>query len=855
MTKKFTRRNIFAFSFEQKLLAYLLLLAVIISSIVVIYLKLNNKYKISREQLVYTENILRVTDSIRSYEKDIIIDTRGFIITRDTKFLALFNYQYSRIRVALNQLKQYTSANPVQKQRADSIDSGIREYLAIRERSVTYGNHSNYETGKVALLIHQSESSLNRLEKMFDRFESSEKTILAERKKNYQKNMQRSVASMQFLLVIFIVSLPIAFLIIYKNFIKRNNAVSALKETQSLIRNIIDNSPILINVKDREGRYILANNQFAAILNSTPTEMAGKKSSAFVSEETAEFISRVSKEDDEVLRSKSPSEFQSTLYTRSGEHSFIISKFPLFDSKGDVYAIGSAATDITPIKQAHEALLKSYERQQKILNGIQQVLSASTDLLCIINEMGEFVMLSDTVQQLLGYRSKELMSKKFIDYVIDEDKQVTEQTAIDIMTGKAINSFTNRYKRKDGSIVPITWSFKWVDDDKMMYCIARNATEKILTERQLSQSQSRLAHAQSIARLGSWDWDINNEEWSCSDEIYNLLSIPNGTTANMQKIFLSSIHPDDQPTVYKLSQDALKNGGTINIEHRLITADNKLRYVHSIGEVTLNKDGVPVWFSGTMQDITERKKAELELQKLNEDLEKRAVELKTTNEELERFAYVASHDLQEPLRMVSSFLALLQKRIDSDLDETSKKYIHFATDGAERMKKLIQDLLQFSRIGTSKTDLQRVDLNEIMLNVLQTFEDSIKENHAIIKTGNLPVITGNKTQLTQLFQNLVGNALKYRTSENPVIEVSCKDNKQTWLFTIKDNGIGIDKRFFDKIFIIFQRLHNKNDYSGTGIGLAICKKIVERHGGSIWVKSAPGEGSCFYFTLKKSTHE
>ncbi len=245
------------------------------------------------------------------------------------------------------------------------------------------------------------------------------------------------------------------------------------------------------------------------------------------------------------------------------------------------------------------------------------------------------------------------------------------------------------------------------------------------------------------------------------------------------------------------------------------------------------------------EEITQRKEAQLKLKQLNE-------QLTASNQELEKFAYVASHDLQEPLRMVSSFLQLLQKKYGSQLDETALKYIHFAVDGADRMKLLISDLLNFSRVGTAAADFSDVPLNEIVHQVQQVFHSNILQSGTQIKFETLPVIKGNATQLLQLFQNLISNALKYRSEDNPVIEIGFSQNHSAWTFFVKDNGIGIDEKFSEKIFVIFQRLHNRDEYSGTGIGLAICKKIVERHGGKIWVQSRPGAGSTFYFTISKN---
>jgi PAS domain S-box-containing protein len=255
-------------------------------------------------------------------------------------------------------------------------------------------------------------------------------------------------------------------------------------------------------------------------------------------------------------------------------------------------------------------------------------------------------------------------------------------------------------------------------------------------------------------------------------------------------------------------------------------------------------------------DVTERRRYERQLQRLNgdlqrlnADLERRAVELTATNAELERFAYIASHDLQEPLRMVTSFLQLLEKKYGGHLDDRADQYIHYAVDGAERMKALIMDLLEYSRLGTGKEGFDWVDCGEVMAEVGDVFREQIAAAGANLEIGPLPRAWGDKVQLTQLFQNLLSNALKYVSDEPPVIRITAEERPAYWEFSVADNGIGIEPQFFDKVFIIFQRLHNKNEYSGTGIGLAICKKIVERHGGRIWVES--GAGTTFYFTINK----
>ncbi len=262
--------------------------------------------------------------------------------------------------------------------------------------------------------------------------------------------------------------------------------------------------------------------------------------------------------------------------------------------------------------------------------------------------------------------------------------------------------------------------------------------------------------------------------------------------------------------------------------------------------------GKPVFISVVL-DIDERKEHEQELNVLNEQLRGRAAELQATNSELEKFAYIASHDLQEPLRMVSSFLQLLEKQYKEKLDDNARAYIQFAVDGAARMKRLILDLLIYSRAGSSSEEFELTDLNEVGAEVHETFLPSLKESGGELVIHSLPTVQAVRSQMMQLFQNLVSNAIKYRQADvPPKVEITCKDTGQGWRISVTDNGIGIEAKYFEKVFVIFQRLHNNSQFTGTGIGLAICKKIVERHGGQIKVESTLGRGSSFIINFTRT---
>jgi PAS domain S-box-containing protein len=249
-------------------------------------------------------------------------------------------------------------------------------------------------------------------------------------------------------------------------------------------------------------------------------------------------------------------------------------------------------------------------------------------------------------------------------------------------------------------------------------------------------------------------------------------------------------------------------------------------------------------FGKVTRDITERKRESAALARAVEKLQR-------SNEDLAQFAYVASHDLQEPLRMVASYTELLGKRYAGKLDQDADEFINYAVDGCKRMQGLIEDLLAYSRAGSSTAPLSEVQSEDALQEALAALQLRVEETHTTVTHDSLPRVNAVRRQLTQVFQNLIGNAIKYRGVEAPQVHISAtKNGADEWIFAVKDNGMGIDPQYFERIFVIFQRLHGRSAFEGTGIGLAICKKIVERHGGKIWVESEPGKGSTFFFSLK-----
>jgi PAS domain S-box-containing protein len=546
--------------------------------------------------------------------------------------------------------------------------------------------------------------------------------------------------------------------------------------------------------------------------------------------------------------------------------------------------------DSTKLRQAEKALGESEAR-------FRSVLDNSRDFIYRTNlQTGCYEYVSPSVKEVLGYTPDEFIAldvKKTSATVHPDDLARVLKAIKDIEdTGAGLVEY--RLLNKQGEYIWVSNHLSVMKDSsgRPLY---RGGSVRDITDRK--QAEEALQEAYENLQVQSEELQAVNEELqsqseelqsqseelqsqseelrSANQEMRIMNTVLSETRDYLDKLLnyanspIIVWNPDMQITLLNRAFEKLTGYSTEEvIGHKLemlFPQDNKKEtlelisltaggeYMDTVEIPILRKDGsvrVALWNSANIttdnrilvstiaqgQDITERKQAEEALQK--------------TNKELEQFAYVASHDLQEPLRMVASFAQLLEKRYKHQFDKDALEYFTFIVDGAKRMQQLVEDLLQFSRIGRTETETNLIDCNEIIDKAALILKTSIEDTGAEVTHDDLPVLSANETRLIQLFQNLIGNAIKFgKKDETPRVNISAKPEGTHWLFSVKDNGMGIDPKYFEKIFVIFQRLNIRDEYSGTGIGLAICKKIVESNGGKIWVESREGEGTTFYFTI------
>jgi PAS domain S-box-containing protein len=627
-----------------------------------------------------------------------------------------------------------------------------------------------------------------------------------------------------------------------RGFSEFSHDLSESKESEARYRGLLEAAPDAMVVVNQSGEIVLLNVQAEKQFGYSRDELIGQKVKNIIPEGFAErLIADGSRSAAEALAQQIGTGIELIGRRKDGsEFPIELMLSPLESADGIL--VTAAIRDIS-VRKSAEAHLAQMEGRYRGL------LEAAPDAMVVVNVAGEIVLLNVRAEKEFGYSRDELVGQKvkniipegFAERIVaDGTRTAAEALAQQIGTGIELIG-----RRKDGSEFPIELMLSPLEsaDGILVTAAIRDISVRKSAEAHLAQMEGRYRglleaapDAMVVVNVAGEIVLLNvraEKEFGYSrdelvgQKVKNI--IPEG--------FAERIIADGTRTAAEALAQQIGTGIEL-IGRRKDGSELPIELMLSPLE---SADGILV--TAAIRDITERKKSE-------EHLVKTVGELKRSNDELQQFAYVSSHDLQEPLRMVASYTQLLAKRYKGRLDSDADEFIAFAVDGCNRMQGLIQDLLAYSRAGANGKALCEVSGEDALQGALTNLRLTIEQSGAIVTHDSLPSVRTDETQLTQVFQNLVGNAIKYRNAEAPRVHISATKKGDTeWIFSVRDNGLGIDPQYFERIFILFQRLHGRNEFEGTGIGLAICKKVLERLGGRIWVESQPEKGSIFYFAL------
>ena len=625
----------------------------------------------------------------------------------------------------------------------------------------------------------------------------------------------------------------------------RRAAEKHLGQMESRYRGLLEAAPDAMVVVDQSGAIVLLNVQAEKQFGYRRDELLGQQVKNIIPEGFAErLIADGTRSAAEALAQQIGTGIE-LIARRKDKTEFPIEIMlsPLESAEGTL--VTAAIRDISVRKSAEKHLAQMEGRYRGLLE-------AAPDAMVVVNPAGEIVLLNVQAEKQFGYQRDELIGQKvkniipegFAERLIaDGTRSAAEALAQQIGTGIELIA-----RRKDKTEFPIEIMLSPLESSEgtLVTAAIRDISVRRAAEKHLGQMESRyrglleaapdamvvvnqrgeivLLNVQAEKKFGY------HRDELVGQKVKNI--IPEGFAERLVADALRSV------------EDALAQQIGTGIELTGRRKDGTEFPIELMLSPLESAEGILV--TAAVRDITVRRQADA-------NLLSKVEELKRSNEELGQFAYIASHDLQEPLRMVASYTQLLSRRYKGKLDSDADEFIAFAVDGASRMQRLIQDLLAYSRVGTKGRDLLEISSEEALLSALINLRAGIQECGAQVTHDSLPIVLADEMQLVQLFQNLVGNAIKYQSKGVPKVHISAvKNGGKKWTFSVKDNGLGIEPQYFEKIFGMFQRLHKREEFAGTGIGLAICKKIVERHGGSISVESQPGQGATFRFALAES---
>jgi PAS domain S-box-containing protein len=786
----------------------------------------------------HTHDVLEDLQDLLSAMEDVESSYRGYVLTGNDSYLDSYHaavLQYAQDETILRNL---TMDNATQQRQFPALDRLSDRRIQFAESVIALRQTKGLDAAADSLQTGESQRIMVQCREVIREMESEEKRLLILRDADAQRLMSHTKVALIFGTLLGFLIAAAAGWSVHRDNSRREAAENALLESEHKYRSLIQGiQGYAILMLSPKGEIVSWNPGAERMTGCTYEEIAGQNFSRFFSPEDIE-----QGRPEEILRKAAA----------GGQYDEQGMRVRKDGSRFQVRTAWTALRDPSGNLRGYSVISRDLSESTESGAKYRGLLEAAPDAMVVVNQGGEIVLLNVQAEKQFGYRRDELVGQKvkniipegFAERLIaDGTRTAAEALAQQIGTGIELNG-----RRKDGSEFPIEIMLSPLEsaEGTLVTAAIRDISVRRAAEKHLGQMEGRyrglleaapdamvvvnrrgeivLLNVQAEKQFGY------RRDELVGQKMKNI--IPEGFAERLIADGLRS------------AEDALAQQIGTGIELTGLRRDGSEFPIEIMLSPLESAEGTLV--TAAIRDISVRKTAETHL--LN-----KVEELNRSNEELGQFAYIASHDLQEPLRMVASYTQLLSRRYKGKLDSDADEFIAFAVDGANRMQRLIQDLLAFSRVGTKGTELLDYSSEEALQQALINLRATIGDSGARVTHDPLPTVLADEMQLIQLFQNLVGNAIKYQSPGVPQIHVSAARNvEKKWIFSVRDNGLGIDPQYFDKIFGMFQRLHKREEFAGTGIGLAICKKIVERHGGSISVESTPGQGSTFRFTLEGS---
>jgi PAS domain S-box-containing protein len=799
---------------------------------------LNTRLIAENDALVtHTNETLDAMDAILATMVDAETGERGYLITGEDQYLQPYKTALAAIHENFDRLKRLTSDHPVQQSRLPELKKSIDEKLDELERTIDL-RRQDPEASRQAVLTHLGKNLMDGIRKQIATMEQDERALWKIREQRSRSSYFFAIGTDIVAAVFSLAMLGTGVYVLHGYLLTRAKAAAAIYEQQEWFRTTIGSIGDGVIATDVAGRVKILNRVAESLTGWNEAEAAGKPMEevfSILNEKTRQ------KAENPVAKVLQTGKIvglanHTALIARDGtERSIADSAAPIRDKNGRVTGVVLVFRDVSEQKRMEDALarLASFPT----LNPSPVMEADFSGIIHYLNPASK-VLFPDLPQQ--GLRHPWMAGWENFTRPLREDG--TPKVEREISIGEHFYHQTASYVRGTGHIRIYG-----------MDITLRRRAEEVQT-----QERANLQAIFDAVNVGMLLIDENGAVRRVNNAVSRWLGKDiDGLIGTQPGELVGCIHALAEPTgcghtpycsscpIRNTFESVFRTGEFL---HDIETEARISNNGHSMG-LWLEASADPLVLDGrrhvvmALNNITVRKQVEASLKRTAEELAR-------SNRDLEQFAYVASHDLQEPLRMVAGYLQLLADRYRGKIDEKADKYIAYAVEGAERMSGLIRDLLAYSRVNSHGGELQEVKFQDALDFARRNLEISIRESGATITHDELPAVRADQVQLAQVLQNLLGNAIKFRSPDRPLeIHISAQKESDHWLFSVRDNGIGFEQQYEDKIFLIFQRLHGREHYAGTGIGLAICKRIIEQHGGKIWATGKPNEGTTFTFTL------